>query len=163
MLVASPGRLSPRRARKDNQVAVCRFRMPLSWRSRAELCATGQVSRSCCLTPLFPFLAGRRTKHGLSTGHRVTPKQQERHSQAQIPHSQPVVGSPFLLSRAWEQHEQAPSLPPQLPAEPGSSPPSPCRPASSGAQHSIPRAGAAKPAPNTCCSPRMSGSRSRAR
>lgn len=62
--------------------------------SQPRLCATRQVSRSCCLTRLFPFLVGQRTEHGLSVGHRVTPRQ---HSLAQIPHSQSAqAASPGL-------------------------------------------------------------------
>lgn len=43
------------------------IRMPLSWRSRAELCATRQVSRSCCLTLLA--LLPRRTEDKTQAQH----------------------------------------------------------------------------------------------
>lgn len=71
-------------------MAMSRSRSPCPGVAKpAQAVCHGQVSTSWCLAPLFPFLVGRRTEHGLSMGHRVTPNQQEQHSLAQIPHSQP--------------------------------------------------------------------------
>lgn len=71
-------------------MAMSRSRSPCPGVAKpAQAVCHGQVSTSWCLAPLFPFLVGRRTEHGLSMGHRVTLNQQEQHSLAQIPHSQP--------------------------------------------------------------------------
>lgn len=121
-------------------MAICRSRSPCpggAELSQPRLCATGQVSRSWCLTPPFPFLVGRRIEHGLSMGHRVTPKQQERHSLAQIPHSQsharaasPGLPVPDLQSMGTTR--ATPFLPPTASRRAGIITPFPCRPASPG-------------------------------